>query len=39
MVSGIMGALHHACNPVVIPHRGLDEDCVTRIPVTINNRS
>lgn len=39
MVSGIMGALHHACNPVVIPHHGLDEDCVTRVPVTISNRN
>jgi len=36
MVSGIMGALHHACNPVVFPHGGLEDDCVTRVPATIS---
>ena len=35
MVAGIMGVLRQDCFPVVIPHTMLDEDCVTRIPVTI----
>jgi len=39
MVSGIMGALHHACNPVVFPHVGLEDDCVTQVPVTISTRN
>jgi predicted ArsR family transcriptional regulator len=39
MVSGIMGALHHACNPVVFPHIGLEDDCVTQVPVTISGRN
>lgn len=39
MVSGIMGALHHACSPVVTPHHAFDEDCVTQVPVTISSRS
>jgi predicted ArsR family transcriptional regulator len=35
MVSGIMGALLQECLPVVIPHTMLDQECVTRVPVTI----
>ena len=35
MVSGIMGALLQDCLPVVIPHTMLDQECVTRVPVTI----
>lgn len=35
IVAGLFGALGTLCNPVVIPHRKLDDDCVTRVPVTI----
>ena len=35
IVSGLFGALGTLCNPVVIPHSHLDDDCVTRVPVTI----
>jgi predicted ArsR family transcriptional regulator len=35
IVNGLFGALSFPCNPVVIPHRDLDDDCVTRVPVTI----
>ncbi|MGH8958467.1 MAG: helix-turn-helix transcriptional regulator [Acidimicrobiia bacterium] len=39
MVAGIMGALHHDCRPVLIPHTELDEDCVTEVPVAVAIRS
>jgi predicted ArsR family transcriptional regulator len=39
MVAGIMGALHPDCHPVLIPHTGLEEDCVTEVPVAIAIRS
>lgn len=36
IVAGLFGALSVPCNPVVIPHQGLDDDCVTQVPVTIS---
>lgn len=35
IVSGLFGALSVPCNPVVIPHQQLEDDCVTRVPITI----
>ena len=35
IVSGLFGALGTLCNPVVIPRQHIDEECVTRVPVTI----
>ncbi len=35
IVSGLFGALSFPCNPVVIPHRSLDDDCITRVPLSI----
>ena len=35
IVAGLFGALSYPCNPVVIPHKALDDDCVTQVPVTI----
>jgi predicted ArsR family transcriptional regulator len=35
IVAGLFGGLSVNCNPVVIPHKDLDEDCVTRVPVSI----
>jgi len=35
IVSGLFGALSFPCDPVVIPHQKLDEDCVTQVPVSI----
>lgn len=35
IVAGMFGALSYSCNPVIIPHKVLDEECVTRVPVTI----
>lgn len=35
IVSGLFGALGTLCNPVVIPRSHVDDDCVTRVPVTI----
>ncbi len=35
IVAGMFGALSYSCNPVIIPHTALDEDCVTRVPLTI----
>lgn len=35
IVAGLFGALSVPCNPVVIPHKAPDEDCVTQVPVTI----
>ena len=35
IVAGLFGALSVPCNPVVIPHIALDDDCVTQVPVTI----
>lgn len=35
IVTGLFGALSFPCDPVVIPHERLDEDCVTRVPLSI----
>jgi len=35
IVAGMFGALSVPCNPVVIPHTALEDDCVTSVPVTI----
>jgi predicted ArsR family transcriptional regulator len=35
IVAGLFGALSVPCNPVVIPHKALDDECVTQVPVTI----
>lgn len=37
IVSGMFGALSVPCNPVVIPHTALEDDCVIRVPVTISS--
>lgn len=37
IVRGLFGALSFNCDPVVIPHQQLDDDCVTQVPVTISN--
>ncbi|MGH8874526.1 MAG: helix-turn-helix transcriptional regulator [Acidimicrobiia bacterium] len=38
IVAGLMQALHQDCQPVVIPHIDLIDDCVTEIPVQISGR-
>ena len=35
IVAGLFGALSVPCNPVVIPHTALDDECVTQVPVSI----
>jgi predicted ArsR family transcriptional regulator len=35
IVSGLFGELSAPCEPVLIPHRRPDDDCVTRVPVTL----
>ncbi|MGD2101410.1 MAG: helix-turn-helix domain-containing protein [Acidimicrobiia bacterium] len=35
IVAGLFGALSVPCNPVVIPHTELDDECVTQVPVSI----
>ena len=35
IVAGMFGALSFDCNPVVIPHTVLGDDCVTKVPVDI----
>lgn len=35
IVAGLFGALAVPCNPVVFPHRTQEEECVTRVAVTI----
>ncbi len=35
IVSGLFGALSYPCDPVVIPHQRLDDDCITKVPVKI----
>ncbi|HLF59764.1 MAG TPA: helix-turn-helix domain-containing protein [Acidimicrobiia bacterium] len=37
IVAGMFGAMSYACNPVVIPHTDLADDCVTRVPVNIRS--
>ena len=36
IVAGLFGAMSYPCNPVVIPHKVLADDCVTKVPVDIN---
>ncbi|HZD24013.1 MAG TPA: helix-turn-helix domain-containing protein [Acidimicrobiia bacterium] len=36
IVTGLFGALSVPCNPVVIPHKALADECVTQVPVTIS---
>lgn len=36
IVAGMFGALSFDCNPVVMPHKDLADDCVTQVPVTIS---
>ena len=38
IVAGMMGAMRQVCEPVLIPHRNLAEDCITELPVAISNR-
>jgi predicted ArsR family transcriptional regulator len=35
IVGGLFGALSFDCDPVVIPHKTLGDDCVTRVPISI----
>lgn len=35
IVTGLVGGLGAGCDPVLIPHERPDDDCVTRVPVTI----
>lgn len=35
IVAGMFGALSFECNPVIIPHTQLGDDCVTHVPVSI----
>lgn len=35
IVTGMLGALSHPCQPVVLPHRHLADDCITKVPVSI----
>jgi len=30
--------MRQVCEPVLIPHRNLAEDCITELPVAISNR-
>lgn len=36
IVTGLVGALGATCDPVLIPHQRPDDDCITRVPVSIN---
>lgn len=36
MVSGLMGSLEHACDPVLHPAANSPEDCITEVPVSIS---
>ena len=36
LVAGLFGALSFQCEPVVIPHKTLEDDCITRVPVAIS---
>ena len=35
IVAGMFGALSYTCNPVIIPHKVLEDECVTQVPVSI----
>lgn len=36
IVTGLFGALSFPCDPVVIPHQRLDQDCITQVRVQIS---
>ncbi len=36
IVAGLFGAMSYPCDPVVIPHKVLEENCVTKVPVSIS---
>ena len=36
IVAGLFGALSVPCDPVIYPHKALDDDCVTQVPVSIS---
>ncbi len=38
IVAGMFGALSYACDPVIIPHTALEDDCITEVPVTISSK-
>jgi predicted ArsR family transcriptional regulator len=38
IVSGLFGALSVPCKPVLIPHTHLDDDCITKVPVTLGSK-
>lgn len=35
IVSGLFGEMSSPCTPVLIPHADQDEDCITKVPVTL----
>ncbi len=37
IVSGLFGALSVPCEPVLIPHARLQDDCITKVPVTLSS--
>jgi predicted ArsR family transcriptional regulator len=37
IVAGLFGALSVPCNPVIFPHKALEDDCVTQVPITIGS--
>jgi predicted ArsR family transcriptional regulator len=37
IVAGLFSALSFRCEPVVIPHKALEDDCVTQVPVSITS--
>lgn len=36
IVAGLFGALSVPCNPVVYPHKVLEDDCVTQVSISLN---
>ncbi|MEX1038971.1 MAG: helix-turn-helix domain-containing protein [Acidimicrobiia bacterium] len=39
IVSGLFGELSVPCTPVLIPHSRPDDDCITRVPVTLSSHN
>lgn len=37
IVSGLVGWMGAACEPILIPHQSAADDCVTRVPVSISS--
>jgi hypothetical protein len=37
IVAGLFGGLSYSCEPIVIPHKALEDDCVTKVPVSIGS--